>query len=171
MLNIIEDSLKKGYTHFFYGGKEGIVEELKNFMQKQFPSIKIIGTYTPPFRPLNEYESMYFINRISKLKPNIIWVGLSTPKQELFMNEYLPLLKTNLMIGVGAAFDIHTKKIKSAPSWMQYLALEWLYRLIQEPRRLWKRYLINNPLFIYKFILQTLSKKNYKLEGENRYEQ
>ncbi len=80
------------------------------------------------------------------------------------MYEYLPLLKTNLLIGVGAAFDFHTGKIKSAPRWMQKLALEWAYRLIQEPRRLWKRYLINNPLFIYCYCLQMTAIKNYAIE-------
>lgn len=102
------------------------------------------------------------IKIISKLKPDIIWVGLSTPKQELFMHEYLPLLNTHLMIGVGAAFDILTGNIRSAPSWMQKMSMEWLYRLIQEPKRLWKRYLINNPLFIYNILLQTLRIKKYK---------
>lgn len=164
MKSIMNYSQYKKYSHFFYGGKPGIAEKLKIEMQKKFPKIQILGTYTPPFRPLNKKEKAMFINLINKLQPNFIWVGLSTPKQELFMYEYLPLLKTNIMIGVGAAFDIHTGQSKSAPLWMQVLALEWFYRLMKEPRRLWKRYLINNPMFIYLFALQVLGIKKYYIE-------
>jgi len=164
MLAILEESVKMGYTHFFYGGKDGVAESLKKTMEVRFPGIRIVGTYTPPFRPLNEVEKKDLQERIIRLKPNIIWVGLSTPKQELFMYEYLPILETNLMVGVGAAFDFHTGQIKSAPSWMQKLALEWFYRLLQEPRRLWKRYLINNPLFIWNYTLQLLNLKKFEVK-------
>lgn len=161
MLAVMGDSVKNGYSHFFYGGREGVAQNLKLEMEKRFPGVNIVGVYTPPFRPLNAEEKQEFIARVKAAKPNIIWVGLSTPKQELFMHEYLPLLETNLMIGVGAAFDIHTGSIKSAPRIMQKLALEWLYRIYQEPRRLWKRYFINNPLFIWNFLLQVLKLKKF----------
>ncbi|TVL98268.1 MAG: glycosyltransferase [Candidatus Brocadia sp. WS118] len=164
MLALMKESVKKGYTHFFYGGKDGVAESLKETMETRFPGIRIVGTYTPPFRPLNEAEKKDLQERIARLKPNIIWVGLSTPKQELFMYEYLLCLETNLMVGVGAAFDFHTGQIKSAPSWMQKLALEWFYRLLQEPRRLWKRYLINNPLFIWNYTLQLLNLKKFEVK-------
>ena len=164
MLAVMDASVIKGYTHFLYGGKEGISQELKHVMQSKFPEIKIVDTYTPPFGPLNENEKKYLIERVHHLKPNIIWVGLGAPKQEMFMHEYLPLLDTNLMIGVGAAFDFNTGQIKSAPSWLQKMALEWIYRLAQEPKRLWKRYLLNNPLFLWNFALQTLKIKKYEIE-------
>ena len=164
MVSVIEATVKKGYTHFFYGGNKGIAEKLKFVMESKFPGIKIVGTHTPPYRSLNEDEKKYLIEKVHQLRPNIIWVGLSTPKQELFMHEYSPLLDTNLMIGVGAAFDFHTGQIKIAPSWLQKMALEWFYRLIQEPKRLWKRYLINNPLFLWNLTLQALKIKKYKIE-------
>ena len=165
MMAIMNESVIKGYTHFFYGGKERIAQKLKHIMENNFPGIKILGTYTPPFRPLNDIEKKDFIELIWSLRPNIIWVGLSTPKQELFMYEFLPLLETNLIIGVGAAFDIHTDQINSAPAWMQIMALEWLYRIIQEPKRLWKRYLINNPLFLWNLALQLLKIKKFNTRG------
>ncbi len=161
MLAVMEDSVKHGYTHYFYGGQEGRAQELKQAMEQRFPGVKIVGTYTPPFRPLNEQEKQELIDQVRQLKPHIIWVGLSTPKQELFMHEYMPLLDTNIMIGVGAAFDFHTGHIKSAPRWMQRSALEWAYRVYQEPRRLWKRYFVNNPLFIWNFTLQLLKLRKY----------
>ncbi len=164
MAAILKESVGKGYTHFLYGGREGVAETLKTFLEEKIPGVKIVGTFSPPFRTLNEQEREKLVETIEAVRPNIVWVGLSTPKQELFMYEYLPLLKTNLLIGVGAAFDFHTGKIKSAPRWMQKLALEWAYRLIQEPRRLWKRYLINNPLFIYCYCLQMTAIKNYAIE-------
>lgn len=162
MMAIMEESLKHNWTHYFYGGKEGVAEQLKSIFENKCPGIKIVGTYTPPFRPLNENEKRQFVAEINKLKPRFIWVGLSTPKQELFMHEYLPLLNTNIMIGVGAAFDFHTGQISMAPRWMQRMALEWLFRLITEPKRLWKRYFYIVPTFIFYFILQELGIKKFK---------
>ena len=164
MTALTGNSVERDYTHFFFGGKGGVAQDLKKQMETAYPGIKIVGTYTPPFRPLNGQEKEEFVAIIHKLKPNIVWVGLSTPKQELFMSEYLPLLSTNVMIGVGAAFDIHTGRLSSAPAWMQKLALEWLYRLIKEPKRLWRRYLINNPLFLWNFLLQQLNLKKFEIE-------
>ena len=164
MLAVMEESLKHYWTHYFYGGKEGVAQELKMVFEKKFPGIKIVGTYTPPFRPLNDFEKKQFISEINRLKPNFIWVGLSTPKQELFMYEYLPLLNTNIMVGVGAAFDFHTGQIPMAPRWMQRMALEWLYRLLSEPKRLWKRYFYIVPTFLFYFLLQELGLKKFHNE-------
>lgn len=161
MKAVMEASVSAGYTHYFLGGNEGVADDLKENMEKTHPGIKIVGTYTPPFRPLNNQEKNELIAILKELKPHITWIGLSTPKQELFMHEYLSLLDTNVMIGVGAAFDIHTGRLLSAPPLMQKLALEWLYRLIKEPSRLWRRYLINNPLFIWNFLLQQLNLKRF----------
>jgi len=161
MTAIMQESVKRIYTHFLYGGKKGVAENLKKELEQKYPGIRITGTFTPPFRPLNSHENRDLKDLVRYLKPDIVWVGLSTPKQERFMYEYLPLLDTKLMIGVGAAFDIHTNQIHSAPRWMQRLALEWLYRLIQEPKRLWRRYLLNNPLFIMNYGLQKLKLKKY----------
>ena len=153
---LLAHSVSKGHTHFLYGGNPGVAESLKTKLERKFPGLSIVGTYTPPFRPLNAQERHELLSLVESLRPHFFWVGLSTPKQELFMAEYLPLLATQIMVGVGAAFDYHNGTITRAPRWMQAAALEWLYRLLLEPRRLWKRYLINNPLFIGLLLLQAL---------------
>jgi N-acetylglucosaminyldiphosphoundecaprenol N-acetyl-beta-D-mannosaminyltransferase len=102
-----------------------------------------------------------FIAQVKEANPDIIWVGLSTPKQERFMARYLDRLEVKLMVGVGAAFDIHTGEIRDAPKWMKRSGIQWVHRLIQEPRRLWKRYLINNPKFVWKVSLQLLGLLNF----------
>lgn len=156
MLAVMEESLLKGWTHYLYGGKPGIAERLKQTLEKKFPGVQIVGTHTPPFRPLNEEERAFLISEIERLAPDIIWVGLSTPKQELFMHEYLPLLKTHVMLGVGAAFDFHSGEVKQAPSCMQTFCLEWFFRTLMEPKRLLGRYARIVPLFLFLYGLQIL---------------
>jgi N-acetylglucosaminyldiphosphoundecaprenol N-acetyl-beta-D-mannosaminyltransferase len=165
MLEVCAMSVDKGYTHFLYGGTDGVAEQLKAAFLRKFPGLRIVGTYTPPFRPLNEAEKEDLRTRVSTLKPDIFWVGLSTPKQERFMAEYLPRLDTLVMVGVGAAFDVHTGRIQDAPQWMKAAGLQWLHRLAQEPRRLWKRYLYNNPRFVLKMTSQLLGLSKYSLES------
>jgi N-acetylglucosaminyldiphosphoundecaprenol N-acetyl-beta-D-mannosaminyltransferase len=143
-------------THFFYGGREGIATELCDKLTAQFPWTKIVGTYTPPFRELYDSEAAELIATIATLKPDIIWVGISTPKQEIFMARYLPVLQTKLMFGVGAAFDFHTGQIRDCADWIKHAGLQWLHRLLQDPRRLWRRYLRNNPVFLWRIMLQFL---------------
>src|SRR6202035_5298567 len=118
--------------------------------------LNVVGTYTPPFRPLNASENADLQATVSKLRPDFFWVGLSTPKQERFMAEYLPKLDAKVMVGVGAAFDIHTGRAQDSPDWVKSACLQWLLRLLQEPSRLWRRYLINNPIFMYKMTSQLL---------------
>jgi len=156
MLRICALSAEKGYTHFFYGGNTGVVEQLKDSLTQRFPGLNVVGTYTPPFRPLSAEEEADLIRTVSELKPDFFWVGLSTPKQEKFMDQYLSKLNTRLMLGVGAAFDIHTGRIKDAPYWMKLMGVQWLHRIYQDPGRLWKRYLINNPKFVYRITLELL---------------
>jgi len=154
----------KEYTHFLYGGAEGVAAELKRRLELEFPGLKIVGTFTPPFRPLTAAEEKELIRTVAALKPDIIWVGLSTPKQERFMAEYWRRLDSTLMFGVGAAFDFHTGRVRQAPRWMQRSGLEWLFRLACEPRRLWRRYLKNNPLFLLRILCQWTGLKKYTLE-------
>jgi N-acetylglucosaminyldiphosphoundecaprenol N-acetyl-beta-D-mannosaminyltransferase len=163
MIAIMKHGVNRSYSHFFYGGKEGVAEKLKVIMEDRFPGIRIVGTYTPPFRSLYDEEKKELIELLKEKRPNIFWVGLSTPKQELFMFEFANLLETNVMLGVGAAFDIHTGRISSAPSFMQKLALEWFYRFIQEPKRLGRRYFINNPLFLFKIASQKLNIRKFEI--------
>jgi len=160
---VCQTGVTKGWTHFFYGGAPGVAEELKAKLTARFPGIKIVGTYTPPFRPLNADEERSLANRVSETKPDLFWVGLSTPKQERFMAAYLPKLDTKLMIGVGAAFDFHTGRVKQAPRWIQRSGFEWAYRISQDPKRLWKRYARNNPLFVLRVFLQKTGLRRYSL--------
>lgn len=163
MLNICKAGVKRKTKHFFYGGKEGVADLLKEKLQERIPGLQVVGTYCPPFRPLNDEEETVLKHRIIETEPDIIWVGLSTPKQERFMAEYLPKLDTQLMFGVGAAFDFHTGLVPQAPKWMQNSGLEWVYRLCKEPRRLWWRYLKNNPLFILRISLQLIGARKYSV--------
>ena len=157
-------SRQRNYTHFLYGGADGVAPELKRRLEEKFPGLKIAGTYTPPFRALNPGEEAELIRTVGALKPDMIWVGLSTPKQERFMAQYGPKLAATLMFGVGAAFDFHAGRVRQAPRWMQRSGLEWLFRLGCEPRRLWKRYLKNNPVFAWKIFWQLTGLKKYALD-------
>ncbi len=164
MLLICEYTRHKGHTHFLYGGAEGVAPELKRRLEARFPGLKITGTFTPPFRPLNAVEEAELAQTVGRLKPDIIWVGLSTPRQEKFMAEHWQKLDTTLMFGVGAAFDFHAGRMRQAPRWMQRSGLEWLFRLGCEPRRLGRRYLKNNPRFVFRIACQWLGLKKYALE-------
>ncbi len=164
MLRLCEVSETEGFTHFFYGGGPGVAEELKQRLVQRFPKLKIVGTYTPPFRPLTQPEADDLAREVQALRPDIFWVGLSTPKQEKFMAQYSSKLDATLFFGVGAAFDFHAGRVRQAPRWMQRSGLEWLFRLGCEPRRLWKRYLKNNPLFVWRALCQFTGLKKYPLE-------
>jgi N-acetylglucosaminyldiphosphoundecaprenol N-acetyl-beta-D-mannosaminyltransferase len=142
--------------HYLYGGDDGVVEQLRDVLSRRFPQAHIVGTRTPPFRELSAAEERVLVAEIRSLKPDIIWVGISCPKQELFMRRYLPLLDTKIMVGVGAAFDYHTGRIRDSANWVKRAGLQWLHRLLQDPRRLWKRYLRNNPPFICRILCQFL---------------
>lgn len=163
MLEVCAWSESSGCRHFFYGGAEGVADLLVEKLRARFPKLQVAGTFTPPFRALNSDEERQLQELVRTSKPDILWVGLSTPKQERFMTEYLPKLNVTLMVGVGAAFDFHSGRVKQAPYWMQRSGLEWFYRLCSEPKRLAKRYLRNNPLFVLKFIAQILRLKKYPL--------
>lgn len=163
MLDVCEWSRKNPCRHFFYGGAPGVAETLRDRLTARFPELQVAGCYTPPFRPLNADEVKQLQEMVRASRPDIFWVGLSTPKQEKFMAEFLPQLDVTLMIGVGAAFDFHSGRVRQAPHWIQRSGLEWLYRLGQEPRRLARRYLRNNPLFLLKIAGQLCGLKKYPL--------
>ena len=165
MLALCEHAAARGYRHYFYGGAQGVPELLAARLQSRFPGLKVAGCYAPPFRPLTAEEEAQIIARINQAAPDIVWVGLGTPKQDLWMAAHRPQLAAPVLIAVGAAFDFHTGRVAQAPRWMQRNGLEWLYRLLQEPRRLWYRYLIYNPLFVVLVIAQMLGLKRYTLTG------
>lgn len=164
MLNICQHSVTEGFTHFFYGGVPGVTEQLQDQMTAKFPGLKVVGTYTPPFRRLNDDEISDVQQMVRYSRPDFFWVGLSTPKQERFMAQFMPLLpEAKVFIGVGAAFDLLTGRVRQAPRWVQRSGLEWLFRLSQEPRRLARRYFVNNPRFVWRAAGQLLGWKNYYL--------
>ena len=162
MLGFCRHSVERGYRHFLYGGNESVAAELALSLRKRFPGLQVVGTFTPPFRALNEAEEQELTRIIGDCKPDVVWVGLSTPKQERFMARYLGRLDTKLMVGVGAAFDVHTGRMKDAPAWIKAAGLQWLHRLAQEPRRLAKRYLVNNPKFVIRILLQFAGLQSHK---------
>lgn len=163
MLQVLAMSEERGYTQFLYGGGDGVAQELKQALEQRFPKLQIVGTYTPPFRPLNPDEESQLVEQVRELRPDVIWVGLSTPKQEKFMAQYWQQLDATLFFGVGAAFDFHAGKVRQAPRWMQRSGLEWFFRLVCEPKRLWKRYLKNNPLFLMRAFLQITGLRKYRV--------
>ena len=163
MVAMCELSVRQGYRHFLYGGKTGVAEQLREELTARFPGLQIVGTYTPPFRPLNTTEEAELLAQLKSLDVDMLWCGLSTPKQERFMQHYLHRLPVKLMVGVGAAFDLLTGNVKETPDWMKKRGLQWLYRLIQEPRRLWRRYLINNPRFLWLTFLQLSGFRRFPL--------
>ena len=132
MLSLCARSVTTRHTHFLYGGQPGVVEQLQARLTVRFPGLRIVGHYTPPFRPLSSKEEAALIERVATLRPDFFWVGLSTPKQERFMARYSGVLATTVMIGIGAAFDFHSGRVKQAPRWIQRSGLEWLFRLRQE---------------------------------------
>lgn len=164
MLDVCAWSQTRSCRHFFYGGAPGVAELLRGRLAARFPGLQVVGCYAPPFRRLNAREETQLQESVRASRPDIMWVGLGTPKQEKFMAEYLPRLDITLMVGVGAAFDFHTGRVKQSPRWMRRCGLEWFYRLCQEPRRLAKRYLRNNPRFIWEIAGQLSGLKKYSLE-------
>ena len=166
MLEMMGRSVAGGYTHFFYGGKEGVPELLRDRLLAKFPGVKVVGVFSPPFRPMSAKEENELEDLIETLSPDVTWVGLSTPKQERWMAAHVGKLNTKVMVGVGAAFDFHAGLVRQAPRWMQRSGIEWFFRLCTEPRRLWRRYLFNNPMFIWMILGQLLGQNKDDPEEE-----
>jgi len=164
MLAMMKLSAEKGYTNYFYGGKAGVAEELGCRMAERFPGLTVVGTYAPPFGPLSPPEEASFLKEINALKPDLLWIGMSTPKQEIQMAAFSGKVETKVMLGVGAAFDFHTGRVCQAPRWIQRAGCEWLFRLCREPRRLANRYLRNNPLFLMHILMQMTGLRSYPVE-------
>lgn len=153
MEEIFKTSVKKEYRHYFYGSTEQTLEKLCMRLQKDYPGIQIVGTYSPPFKPLTEVEDREIIERINNTQPDFVWVGLGAPKQEKWMAVHQGIIK-GFMVGVGAGFDYFAGNIDRAPEWMQRNNMEWIYRLMQDPRRLLGRYLNTNTKFIWHAIIR-----------------
>jgi N-acetylglucosaminyldiphosphoundecaprenol N-acetyl-beta-D-mannosaminyltransferase len=136
------------YRHYLYGGAPGVPELLGGILQRKY-GVNVVGAYSPPFRALTPQEDKEIIDQIHAANPDILWIGLSTPKQERWMFEHRAKLRVPAVAGVGAAFDLNSGRTKQAPAWMRENGLEWSFRLYQEPRRLWRRYVVYGPRFVW----------------------
>jgi len=160
MLRYSDRCAERGHRVWLYGGRDqGSLVQLALSMRRRHPGIKIVGGYSPPFRPLNHEEEELVVQQINEAKPDVLWVGIGVPKQEKWMARMRDRLEVPVMCGVGAAFDFHAGRISMAPSWMQDRGLEWIYRIVQEPKRLLPRYLYTNPRFVLAFARQYIAQK------------
>lgn len=163
MLAEFDHSRSSGHRHFLYGGSSGTGTRLSAAMRERFPGLEIVGVLEPPFAPLDELATPETAARINEARPDVVWVGVGSPKQERWMARMRPLLDAPVLIGVGAAFDFHSGTVRQAPRWMQRAGLEWLFRLATDPRRLWRRYLVDNPWFVWALTLQQLGLRRYEI--------
>jgi N-acetylglucosaminyldiphosphoundecaprenol N-acetyl-beta-D-mannosaminyltransferase len=167
MHDVCAASVENGHKHFLYGGAEGVADLLAAKLKEKFPGLQIVGTCCPPFRKMTDEEDKNLVEMINASGADIVWVGLSTPKQERWMAAHRAKLDTPVLIGVGAAFDFHAGLKKQAPRWMQRGGLEWFFRMVTEPRRLGKRYLIGIPTFLGYLCMQALHMRDYHLADDD----
>jgi N-acetylglucosaminyldiphosphoundecaprenol N-acetyl-beta-D-mannosaminyltransferase len=161
METFCEETARKGYRHYFYGGAEGVADDLARRFARRFAGMELAGTYCPPFRALTEAEEREVCEKIKASRADVVWVGLSTPKQERWMAKVREALGVPVMVGVGAAFDFHTGRVAQAPRWMRENGMEWFFRLVSEPQRLWRRYLVNGSEFAWLVMLEQLGLRKF----------
>jgi N-acetylglucosaminyldiphosphoundecaprenol N-acetyl-beta-D-mannosaminyltransferase len=161
LLDFCRETSARGYRHFFYGGARGVPEALATKLKCQFPMLEVAGTCSPPFRPLTPEEDASVVEMINRAGADVLWVGLGCPKQECWMYEHREQLRVPVLVGVGQAFDLYAGRLQQAPVWMREHGLEWLFRLLAEPRRLWRRYLIYNLEFVFSELLEFLGVREF----------
>jgi N-acetylglucosaminyldiphosphoundecaprenol N-acetyl-beta-D-mannosaminyltransferase len=149
MLAVCERAAQRGWGCYLYGATDEVLDRLRANLTDRYPGLRIAGTHSPPFRALTDEEDDAIVRAINESGAQIVWVGLSTPKQERWMAAHIGRVNASVLVGVGAAFDIHAGNLQQAPKWMQRSGLEWFFRLALEPRRLWRRYVINIPVFLF----------------------
>jgi len=154
MRALCEQAARRRHRIFLYGARPETLEVLQRNLHRWFPELRIVGVYAPPFRRLTPAEDREITGRIRASEADLLFVGISTPKQEAWMSAHRAILPGVVMLGVGAAFDFHAGRVRQAPPWMQRNGLEWFYRLTMEPRRLWRRYLLHTPLFLPLWFMQ-----------------
>lgn len=147
---MFEEAVRQGKTHYFYGGKDdNVLKRLRENLERDYPEIKIVGMYSPPFRPLTDEEDAAICKEINDLHPDFLWVGIGAPKQEKWMWKHQERIQGTVMLGVGAGFDFFAGTLDKAPAWMEKASLEWLFRLAKEPKRLWRRYVLGGIKYLY----------------------
>jgi len=161
LLAFCEKTKSRGYRHFFYGGEPGVAERLAESLTTRCPGLNAVGMYSPPFRPLSANEDAEMVEMIGRAAPDVLWVGLGTPKQERWMHEHRARLRVPVLVGVGAAFDLLSGRRRQAPRWMREHGLEWSFRLVQEPGRLWRRYLVYGAQFVGYVAMESLGRKKF----------
>lgn len=161
MLALSAVSAQRGYAQFYLGGAPGVADDLARTLPQRYAGLPVAGCYAPPFRPLTPAEDDALVALINASGATVVWVGLGSPKQDLWMARFRPRLHAPLLVGVGAAFDFFTGRQRQAPQWMQRVGLEWLFRLSSQPGRLWRRYLIYNPKFVWHLGLQLAGLRRY----------
>lgn len=163
MLAACERGQAQGWKHFYLGGSPSLTAKLVSKLRDRFPQLQVAGSYEPPFRQMDDDEIKEMVYAINQSDADILWVALGSPKQELWMAEFRPRLNVPLMVGVGAAFDFLSGVKPQAPAWMQRSGMEWLFRVITEPRRLWRRY-ASYPIFVLLALAQVIGLRKYPLE-------
>lgn len=171
MREVTRLSPQAGYRHFYFGGGPGLPERLGSVLSAAHPGLSVVGSLSPPFRQVSIEEDAAMVEAINAARPDIVWVGLSTPKQERWMNAHRHLIEAPVMIGVGAAFDFLAGTKRQAPLWMQRSGLEWAFRLASEPRRLWRRYASIVPRFLMLAGLQVIRARFLKARPSNHVHQ
>ena len=162
MLEVCRRSQETGWRHYFYGGTPQVVQDLGRRLQARFKNFQIAGIYSPPFRPLSFTEDRMVVEQIISSRADIVWVGLGAPRQEMWMSSHSGLVGAPVLIGVGAAFDFLSGHKQQAPYWIQRSGFEWLFRLVSEPKRLWKRYGLGYPRFVALVGLQVVQEMRGK---------
>jgi len=159
---VLDWGQEEGLRHFLFGSSPDVLEAMRQEIARRFPRARIVGHISPPFRPLTAEENRDYLDRINRSGADIVWVALGAPRQERWMRAHYQQLERGVMIGIGAGFDYLAGRTRHAPEWMKRMALEWFYRLLQEPGRLWKRYLITNTSFLVLILLESLGWKRFE---------
>ncbi len=165
-IEFCRETQKKSYRHFFYGGAPQVLETLVCNLKERFPRIQVVGSYSPPFRTLSFEEDLKVVELVNSAAPDVLWVGLGCPKQEFWMRAHQKSIQAPAIVGIGQAFNIYAGQVRQAPAWMRESGLEWLFRLLSEPRRLWRRYLIYNSEFLVRLLYESLRMRILKRKEE-----
>ena len=167
MLEAAKRAAEKRYRFYLYGGREGAPEKMEAYLKEMYPAVDIVGKYSPPFRPLSDEEDAEICRMINRADPDFLWIGLGSPKQDVWIADHRDKIKGAIIIASGATFDFYSGEIKRAPKWVRFLGLEWFYRLCSDPKRLWKRYTVYNAIFLVKFFLQLVGLRKSQDKRKN----
>jgi N-acetylglucosaminyldiphosphoundecaprenol N-acetyl-beta-D-mannosaminyltransferase len=166
LLQVAKEAPERGWTFYLYGGHEGAPERISELLLGKFPELKIVGTYSPPFRQLSPAEDEEICQRINAARPHFLWVGLGSPKQDQWIAEHLDRIHGCILVPSGATFDFFSGRIRQAPNWIRSLGFEWLFRLTQDFQRLWKRYTLYNAVFLAAFAMELIGLIRFNALGE-----